>query len=173
MTPYQTAAAIYNAPPLPECPLSLLVEACLQWGVVISTPRIFLIAAPCRVDDPPDVQSSIPLKLSPTPDCWHVFLASGELAALPDLVFGYRLPWVSYFRRGGHLRRVSFDSLLAAMTKPKMPAPPPPPPPPVQSVGIEAQAAELDAKTRAKRRVNFSKSILAPPASDGLKSTLV
>lgn len=62
------------------------------------------------------------------------------------------------------------------MTKPKaiqLPTPAPAPPP-VTVVGQETEAARRDEMIRAKGKINFSKTILAPPASNasGLKSTL-
>lgn len=62
-----------------------------------------------------------------------------------------------------------------AMTKPKniqLPAPAPAPPP-VSVSGRETEQARLDEMVRRRGQINFSKTILAPPATNsGLKSTL-
>lgn len=112
MTPYLQAHAAYHSAGPPECPWLTLLDCLLQNGIVYSTPSAFLLAKACRASDPPADQTNIfPLQFHPDPDCWHVFLAAGDLGALRNLPAPVPLPWVSYYRRDGRLRIRPYSSI--------------------------------------------------------------
>ena len=82
------------------------MEYLLQTGVVLATPHAFLAARACRLADPPEAHARLsPLPSPPDADCWHIFVAAGELAALLELAPLSAHAWVSYHRRDGRLRR--------------------------------------------------------------------
>lgn len=96
MTPYQRARAVYDSEP---CARSFEEDltAHLLAGFVISTPDVFAMFRPVR--------STAPAKtiLDPwishrDPDCWHIYLAAGDLAALAPIL-GDRFELVSFERK--------------------------------------------------------------------------
>lgn len=112
MSPYLAAHAAYHSGPPPDCPWATLLDCLLQCGTVISTPALFIMARPCRAADPPGNHGVIdPLQFPENPDCWHIFLAAGDLSALRMMAPPVIYPWVSYFRRDGRLRIIPYATL--------------------------------------------------------------
>lgn len=95
MTPFSQAAELWRNSGSPWS-FAQMIEAHAQVGHVVITPAVFLLARPIRADWP-TADACDPLAWCAEPDCWHVSLAAGKLAAIP---VPYPLPWVSFCRRG-------------------------------------------------------------------------
>ena len=111
MTPFSQAAELWSASGSPWS-FGQMVEAHAQAGCVIITPEVFLLARPIRADWP-TADACDPLAWCAEPDCWHVALAAGRIAAIHALV-PYPLPWASFCRRG-RFRRVPWAAAARIM----------------------------------------------------------
>jgi len=110
MTPYLAAFRAYHREP-PGVPWTVAVELHLQRGWVVSTPALFVMARPVCAAWPDaeilDLHSTA--RQLPGPyDCWHVWAASGAVAALLDCARHYdpAVGWASFQRRGYAVHRV-------------------------------------------------------------------
>lgn len=124
MTPYLQAWEAYHARGEPWTPWTVALDWHLQHGIVIATPRAFLMAraVPSAADD------SAHLTLRPPHgtdvlDCWHVWAAAGDLGALLDIAAAHPLPWISWSRRGRlPLTRVRHGQLTETAARHQAPA---------------------------------------------------
>jgi hypothetical protein len=108
MTPCEKARKVHDADP-DNYPFWWVVMTHFRVGVVISTDEVFMLARPVDLsahhrdfDDPSITYSN--------PNCWHVYLAAGNLARMSDLLPN-DLPFVSYVRKNSlrHKRRKKID----------------------------------------------------------------
>lgn len=96
MTPYEQAARVYERE---VCASSFRadLEAHLFGGWVVSTPDFFVMARRVMKRWPAEMTLN-PYYAHPKGDCWHVWLAAGDLramwSALPE-----ELDWISFERR--------------------------------------------------------------------------
>jgi hypothetical protein len=104
VSPYEQAAKAFEAKPHPrtftdDIESHLMSEA----GYVFSTPDFFImgraVVRGAPVDAIVDPEVIFPAHLC---DCWHVYLAAGNLAKAWDIL-PWRLPYLS-FERGNELR---------------------------------------------------------------------
>jgi hypothetical protein len=116
MTPVQRAAAVYDREP---CARSFKedLEAHLIYGLVVSTPDLFLMARPVSHDAPryEIVNPWCNVWDSGEPDCWHLYLYAGDmLSAFQQAT--YELPYVS-FERKNRLRVYRREVIYAACSR--------------------------------------------------------
>lgn len=114
MSPAETAAAMHNDG---GTPFDAAVAGHFLYGVVISTPRLFLLARPVRSDEP-DQWCNL-AHIPSEPDAWYIWCAVGSLEELADAGRPY-LDGKNLlaFHRGGP-PRVMQISRLTAHAKPK------------------------------------------------------
>ena len=95
MTPFQQAAEVYKREPC-AVPFEHDLFMHLVHGYVISTPQVFAMLREVSMDFRDDEMRD-PGKTAPGGDCWHVWLAAGDVSAL----FGMLplKPWVSFERK--------------------------------------------------------------------------
>lgn len=97
MSPYEQAATLHIASGHPV-PFAEAVEAHAVCGHVFASPHLFLLGR--RVGSKwSDDELSDPWLVAPDGQCWHVFLAAGDLSEAVRLL-PYRLPWLSYYHEG-------------------------------------------------------------------------
>lgn len=116
MTPAEQAAAVYQREPCArtfreDMDAHLLNPA----AVIVSCSSAFLMARPvCRAWDQHAITDPWFNSLTCAPDCWHIYLAAGDLSAF--FTFPHQpLAWVS-FERGNRLRFHSYDTLRRRCT---------------------------------------------------------
>lgn len=118
MTPFDQARQVYERE---ACARSFEQDQLLHYlhGFVFSTPTYFIMGRPVDKDAPPA------LIVNPAHSfdrrvvsCWHVYLASGDLAAAWP-VLPWPMPWVSFERRNElrfypmeRIRRLSLGDAL-------------------------------------------------------------
>jgi len=112
MRPVLKAAAVYEQE---ECvrPFAQDLEAHLLHGLVISTPDLFLMARPVSHDASGDkIVNSWHNTWDNEPDCWHVYLYSGEMMS----AFFQSSTWLPYvsFERKNRLRVYRREVIYAA-----------------------------------------------------------
>lgn len=98
MTPIEQAAAVYERE---HCPRTLRedLELHLLNGYVFSTPTCFLMGRPVvREADPDDIVDPAITFEGRFHDCWHVYLAAGDMREAVRFM-PYPLEYVSYERR--------------------------------------------------------------------------
>lgn len=102
MDPYQAARLLYSREP---CARSFEEDllAHFHTGTVVSTPTVFgLIRPVLRAGEPEEIVN--PWMYFHRADCWHVYLAAGNLADLEPFLRGFE--WVSFERKNVlHFRR--------------------------------------------------------------------
>ncbi len=101
------AAARWHIARCPGGSLAEVVEAHLQGGHVVSSPRAFVMVRRVWRAWPED-RLGDPWDVDPAGDCWHVWLFAGDPAMAPRLAGWLApVPWLSYHRRGRR-RTVAF-----------------------------------------------------------------
>lgn len=114
MTPIERAAAVYQTEP---CARTFVRDLELHFlhGYVVSTPQLFMMGRPvcrcwphARIVDPS-------FNIRARRNCWHVYLASGDLARMFDLM-PFPLLFIS-FERMNALRIYRTDALRRRITK--------------------------------------------------------
>ena len=95
MTPLEIARATHEGYGVE--PFHVALAAHFAHGVVISTPEVFMLMRPVntagrreKFDDPGYMFDN--------PDCWHCYLASGDLSQFGRYI-PYFLPYISYVRK--------------------------------------------------------------------------
>lgn len=113
MTPYLTARKVHEADP-ENVPWEEVIAGNGQLGVVIIMPDLFLAMRPivfgASLDDINDPCSGWD---SRHVDCWHVYLAAGDLSRFFDFC-PYELPLVSFVRKN-RLHFQNFHRLKAKL----------------------------------------------------------
>jgi hypothetical protein len=119
MTPYLTAKALHESDP-ENVPWDDLISAHLVHGVLVSTPDVFLAMRPIdcwssfdAFNDPWSESDAPAWMGTKSPNCWHVYLAAGDLGGLFDFC-PYELPLVSFVRKNT-LRFQNFHRLKAKL----------------------------------------------------------
>jgi len=107
---YPRAAALYAAGDPGRYPWNEVVSFHLHHGTVIARPDCLLLVRPVISADPDTHEILTPLQSPQLADCWHVWLAVGNLAESLRMAALDPLPFVSWFRRG-KLRIHPFSSL--------------------------------------------------------------
>lgn len=109
MTPFETAARWFISHHPPQL-FPQLIEAHAQHGQVIITPELFLLFRPVEHWwDAEDLTN--PWRTSGKPDCYHVFLAAGNLKKIHRF-FPSPLPFISFHRRRHRLVIVPWESFV-------------------------------------------------------------
>lgn len=102
MTPYERAVAAHEADPHND-PFADVLAAHLVGGAVISTPDVFFLARPVDTRCNRDLFDFAWIQFD-DPDCWHCYLAAGDLTKLGRHM-PYPLPFISFVRRNKlHIR---------------------------------------------------------------------
>jgi hypothetical protein len=100
ITPFEQAAQVYHMEPCART-FRYDLELHLLNGYVYSTPDYFVMGRPVQRCAPRDAIVD-PAINHAAPDCWHVYLAAGDMPKALTMV-PYPLPWMS-FERGNRLR---------------------------------------------------------------------
>lgn len=118
MSPYLRAFETYHTGGQGLYRWKDLLEAHFQFGAVISTPTGFLMAWPCHTSIPETHTRLLsPLQFTTPPDCWHIWIAAGDLHELLTHASLHPLPFVSWHRRAGALKIHRLATLLARHDK--------------------------------------------------------
>lgn len=96
MTPYERAVSAHEADPDND-PFADVLAAHLVGGVVVSTPDVFFLARPVDTRGEQDLFDYAWCQFA-DPDCWHCYLAAGDLRGLGRYM-PYPLPFISFVRR--------------------------------------------------------------------------
>lgn len=108
MTPFDLAKQVYDKEP---CARSFFED--LYWhmrlGYVFCTPQFFIMGRPVKREWPTEWILSPWFVCVKDPDCWHVWLASGDLSLLFS-VLPIKLLYVSW-ERDNKLRFYKFDKV--------------------------------------------------------------
>jgi hypothetical protein len=91
----------------------------LLYGVVYSTPEVFVMGRPVRWSDGEAVNLDIARPCLPCEDCdtWMVWAAAGEHATeIAMQIAPVPLPYVAWHREGGPLRRWKWERVHALTT---------------------------------------------------------
>ncbi len=89
-------------------------------GIVFCNDRIFIMGRPVALDAP-DEMIVDPSVTFADPDCWHVYLAAGELSEFFK-VMPYSLPYVSW-ERNNRLKRYNLNLIREKCLNVKDPFP--------------------------------------------------
>jgi len=110
MTPYELATRVYKSEP---CARTFEEDLALhlRWGVVLARPDFFIMGRPVWSKAPPAqiVNPAVRFEYPVQVDCWHVYLAAGNLARAWDFL-PFPLPLMS-FERKNDLRFYSLERL--------------------------------------------------------------
>lgn len=102
MSPYLLAHAAYHARGEPGIPWSAVIDFHFQTGVIISDPRVFVMARP--VPDDLTVDEEVSLSdyglAGHHGGTWHVWAAAGDLRRMMPLLEDYAIEELSFQRRG-------------------------------------------------------------------------
>lgn len=113
MTPYEQAAQVYEQEESAR-PFWEDLQAHLLYGWVMSTPELFLMARQVKRDWPDELLKN-PWAIDDDGDCWHVWLAAGDLSKVKEFI-PYPLPYLSY-ERVNVLRSMPFDKACRRIFK--------------------------------------------------------
>jgi hypothetical protein len=128
MSPYESAFLAYHSQGPPAVPWPEVIARHLCHGVVISTSIAFLAARAVPYAAPDSVHQDLrppgfPPSLYSAPDCWHIWIAAGDLRSLLRLQILHPLPWVSFCRRGETaVRRYPIASIFRHVAQSQNPA---------------------------------------------------
>jgi hypothetical protein len=96
LSPYLLAAEVYEREPCARTFAEDII-AHLEGGYVVNSPTVFLMFRPvARAGEEEEIVN--PWRCFPAPDCWHVYLASGDSSEFASH-FPFPLPWVSFERK--------------------------------------------------------------------------
>lgn len=130
MTPYESAFLAYHSQGNPVIEWTEVIARHLCHGVVISTATAFLAARAVPYSAPDSVHQDLrpqgfPPSLYSAPDCWHIWIAAGDIRSLLRLQILHPLPWVSFCRRGEtSVRRYPIASIFRHVAQSQDPATP-------------------------------------------------
>lgn len=107
-SPYERAKSVYESEP---CARTFMADLQLHLarGYVFNTPRLFLMGRPVRRSgDPRDIVN--PLVDFLNPDCWHVYLAAGDMGEFFKFE-PFELQWFSW-ERNNRLRFYNREQVI-------------------------------------------------------------
>lgn len=87
-------------------------------GHIVFSPEFCIMARPVSSQWTDEDITGFRIELTQTPDCWHIHIASGDLKKVLDII-PYQLPYVSFQRNGGELRRYKLNRFTHGIRKTK------------------------------------------------------